>query len=125
MTNEITPPPELVLQWLEGGPEDGEFGISKHVATQAARWGADQELEACCEYLTRCAAWEPWEPEDIQEMRDLRRPKPPSLKQQALEALGPERMPETGPTGDTILNVGAIERHRFLRRALEQLPDTL
>jgi hypothetical protein len=34
MTNEITPPPELVLQWLEGGPEDGEFGISKHVATK-------------------------------------------------------------------------------------------
>jgi hypothetical protein len=84
MTNQqhpITPPPELVLQWLEGGPEDGEFGISKHVATQAARWGADQELEACCEYLTRCAAWEPWEPEDIQEMRDLRRPEPPSLKE--------------------------------------------
>jgi hypothetical protein len=75
--------------------------------------------------LTRCAAWEPWEPEAIQELRDLRRPKPPSLKQQALEALGPEPMPETGPTGDTILNVGAIERHRFLRRALEQLPDTL
>ena len=91
-------------------------------ATKLAQKIADQELEACCEYLTRCAAWEP---EDIQEMRDLRRPKPPSLKQQALEALGPEPMPETGPTRDTILNVGAIERHRFLRRALEQLPDTL
>ena len=44
----------------------------------------DEELEACCAYLTRCAAWEP---EDIQEMRDLRRPKPPSLKEQALGAL--------------------------------------
>ena len=65
--NSITPPPELVLQWLEDGPEDGEFSISNHIATQAARWGAGTELEACCDYLTRCAAWEP---EDIQEMRD-------------------------------------------------------
>jgi hypothetical protein len=123
MTQEhpITPQAELVQQWVDNLAPKGMLSF----ATQAARWGADQELEACCEYLTRCAAWEPWEPEDIQEMRDLRRPKPPSLKQQALEALGPEPMPETGPTGDTILNVGAIERHRFLRRALEQLPDTL
>ena len=116
MTNEITPPPELVLQWLEGGPEDGEFGISKHVATQAARWGADQELEACCEYLTRCAAWEPWEPEDIQEMRDLRRPKPPSLKEEALLALahldkGAQPQMDTTEASDAI------------RRALESLHD--
>ena len=108
----ITPPPELVQQWLEDGPEDGEFGISKHVATQAARWGADQELEACCEYLTRCAAWEPWEPEDIQEMRDLRRPKPPSLKEQALDAF------------DFIGKCHAIAGPDWaaIRRALESLP---
>jgi hypothetical protein len=93
MTQEhpITPPPELVLQWLEDGPEDGEFGISKHIATQAARWGSDQELEACCGYLTRCAAWEP---EDIQEMRDLRRPKPPSLKETLLARVA--RIPGEG-----------------------------
>ena len=123
----ITPSIELVKQWSDRwhSAKDNDFDVVLFVAIEAARWGADQELEACCEYLTRCAAWEPWEPEDIQEMRDLRRPKPPSLKQQALEALGPEPMPETGPTGDTILNVGAIERHRFLRRALEQLSDTL
>jgi hypothetical protein len=115
----ITPSIELVKQWSDRwhSAKDNDFDVVLFVAIEAARWGADQELEACCEYLTRCAAWEPWEPEDIQEMRDLRRPKPPSLKQQALEALGPEPMPETGPTGDTILNVGAIERHRFLRRS--------
>ena len=114
MTQEhpITPPPELVLQWLEGGPEDGEFGISKNVATQAARWGADQELEACCEYLTRCAAWEP---EDIQEMRDLRRPKPPSLKAQAMAALDDAVM-----RGDCITISDALPK---IRRALESLPD--
>ena len=114
MTNEITPPPELVLQWLEGGPEDGEFGISKHVATQAARWGADQELEACCEYLTRCAAWEPWEPEDIQEMRDLRRPKPPSLKEEAIDTLHLIR---------DHLPADMYEKSFLIRRALESLPD--
>ena len=109
MTNEITPPPELVQQWLENGPEDGELGISKHIATQAARWGSDQELEACCEYLTRCAAWEP---EDIQEMRDLRRPKPPSLKEQALQA------------HHSIWD-GGITRidWELIRRALESLPS--
>ena len=47
----ITPPPELVMQWLEDGPEDGELGISKHIATQAAQWGADTELEACIRWL--------------------------------------------------------------------------
>jgi hypothetical protein len=114
MTNEITPPPELVLQWLEGGPEDGEFGISKHVATQAARWGADQELEACCEYLTRCAAWEPWEPEDIQEMRDLRRPKPPSLKKEAIDTLHLIR---------DHLPADMYEKSFLIRRALESLPE--
>jgi hypothetical protein len=117
MTNQqhpITPPPELVLQWLEGGPEDGEFGISKHVATQAARWGADQELEACCEYLTRCAAWEPWEPEDIQEMRDLRRPEPPSLKEEAIDTLHLIR---------DHLPPDMYEKSFLIRRALESLPD--
>jgi hypothetical protein len=117
MTNQqhpITPPPELVLQWLEGGPEDGEFGISKHVATQAARWGADQELEACCEYLTRCAAWEDWEPEDIQEMRDLRRPKPPSLKEEAIDTLHLIR---------DHLPADMYKKSFLICRALESLPD--
>ena len=45
MTNPhpITPPPELVQQWIN--EEDGL--TAKHIATQAARWGSDQELEAC------------------------------------------------------------------------------
>jgi hypothetical protein len=82
---------------------------------QAYQAGADQELEACCEYLTRCAAWEPWEPEDIQEMRDLRRPKPPSLKKLALAALDDAVM-----RGDCITTSDALPK---IRRALESLPD--
>ena len=109
----ITPPTELVMQWLEDGPEDGEFGISKHIATQAARWGSDQELEACCEYLTRCAAWEP---EDIQEMRDLRRPEPPSLKKLAYDALDTYIYGEPDPKDKE-------RTYNIIRRALESLPS--
>jgi hypothetical protein len=114
--NSITPPPELVLQWLEDAPEDGEFGISTHIATQAARWGADQELEACCDYLTRCASWEP---EDVQEMRDLLHPKPPSLKEQALQALEAADFADY-PVIGTILTT---DQHALIRRALEKLND--
>jgi hypothetical protein len=51
------------------------------------------------------------------------RPKPPSLKEQALAALGPEPQPKIGHSWDTILNCRAIERHRLVRRALEALDD--
>ena len=50
----ITPPPELVKQWeeqfLERPTINGCF-IQSYIATQAARWGAYQELEACCKWL--------------------------------------------------------------------------
>ena len=47
MTNQhpITPPPELVEQWYCNTPLDRGFTL----ATQAVQWGADQQLEACCE----------------------------------------------------------------------------
>lgn len=37
----ITPPPELIAKWAS----------SMCGYYEAARWGADQELEACCEWL--------------------------------------------------------------------------
>ena len=40
----ITPPPELVNKWIMEATEPF------YIAAQAARWGADQELEACCEW---------------------------------------------------------------------------
>jgi hypothetical protein len=80
LNHPITPPPELVMQWLEDPPEDGEFGISKHIATQAARWGADQELEACCEWFQEFYKTESWVKHDLKHFRDARRPKPPVMK---------------------------------------------
>jgi hypothetical protein len=55
MTQEhpITPPEELVDQWNEAwiDAKVKHEGLVTFIATQAARWGADQELEACCEWL--------------------------------------------------------------------------
>jgi len=75
----ITPPPELVQQWREES-STGELHFSpQFLATCAARWGADQELEACCGHF-----------EDhlrdgiAKDLHAARRPKPPSLKEQAL-----------------------------------------
>jgi hypothetical protein len=80
MSNSITPPPELVEQWHSNSPLDRGLTL----ATQAAQWGADQELLACGNYLKKCAQWEE---EDVTEFYNYRRPKPPSLKEQALEQL--------------------------------------
>jgi hypothetical protein len=51
------------------------------VIDQAAQWGADQELEACCRWLPKLPPW------SANDLRKHRRPKPPNLKEQALEAL--------------------------------------
>lgn len=83
----ITPPPELVQQWCH---EDGdEIKTSPRwyqtVCAKAARWGADQELEACCEWLRRSLPG--YDKHYADYLREARRPKPPSLKEQALEAM--------------------------------------
>jgi hypothetical protein len=135
----ITPPPELVQQWEEQfleRPRINGYFIQPYIATQAAQWGADQELDACCIELTEKiitnsfyegdkthSSWRELASIVVRKLRAARRPKPPNLKEQALKALGPEPLPGTGPTGDTILNKGSIERHRCIRRALESLND--
>ena len=45
---------ELVQEWCAP-----EFGRASDIATQTARWGADQELEACVEWLEQnCGRWD-------------------------------------------------------------------
>ena len=107
----ITPPPELVQQWASKfygtiiAP--GEVRIA--IATQAARWGANIELDACCEHLKRI-----WSPSDtIDSLRTARRPKPPSLKAQALSEVA------AAVAGGNI----TPERGAKIRLALEQLND--
>ena len=100
----ITPPPELVSEWTRNRGYSCSSELWDYIATQAARWGADTELEACCEWTQFCE-------ECGGSLRTARRPKPPSLKEQALEAL--DRMDQL-PTA---------EEQRIIRRALAQLPD--
>jgi hypothetical protein len=51
--NAITPPPELIEQWIStvrnttGYDETGLCWLVEVATT----WAADQELDACCEYL--------------------------------------------------------------------------
>ena len=98
----ITPPPELVEDWIEIAkplpqrpPNPGEL------ATLAARWGADQELEACAKEVSY------WSSKNLADrLRDCRRPKPSSLKEQALAWCN-----------------DYIDPDGVIRRALEALPD--
>ena len=120
MTQEhpITPPPELVEQWdkdCESGnnPEvSNTFYALQCFASKAARWGADQELEACCEWFVR--DWTDIETAD--KLRADRRPKLPSLKEQALQALAHL---ENGAH----CSMDTTESAHYIRRALESLPD--
>ena len=114
----ITPPPELVEQWIESTRSDDCIGafpadLEQQICVRAAQYGADQELEACCEWVG--AVDGKYGPR----LRLARRPKPPSLKEQALEALASAPGPEY-PSVMTVLNA---DQHALIRRALEQLPD--
>jgi hypothetical protein len=84
----ITPPPELVRQWSTASPiqyNDQDWTYELFIAHHAAQWGADQELEACCEWLVS-EGWFKYEHEAVEDLRAARRPKPPS-KQEALDEL--------------------------------------
>jgi hypothetical protein len=107
----ITPPPELIYEWAE----DRELlrdplPLPEYIANCAAQWGADQELEACCEWLQ-----DPDLNVDTYKLRAARRLGAASLKEQALQALAEADVGltelEWPQCSDTI------------RRALEQLPD--
>jgi hypothetical protein len=100
-----------VEQWWSKWTKDCDLPGTSHqyIATQAAQWGASQELEACCEWLVRNYNY----PEAGNPLRAARRPEPPrSLKEQALEALKLVQRQTTNPY--------IIEP---IRRALEALYD--
>jgi hypothetical protein len=111
----LTPSPELVQQLCDNPQLTWLERLSLAYAA-----GADQELEACCEWL-KAKQWT--DPEFAAELRTARRPKPPSLKEQALEAL--EQV-----DGYAIEQMNAyviydeLKIHAdTIRRALEALPE--
>ena len=112
-TDPITPPDkQLVRKWIEdwaGGQMKGPVTEDQLVvATQAAQWGAEMELEACCEWLFMNGY-------DVTSarLRAARLPKPPGLKDRALAALNVIEDKMLGPTTE----------EKLIRLALEALPN--
>ena len=114
MTNEhpITPPPELVQQLRHSA--DTWLGQ----ITIAYQAGADQELEACCKWLFESAY--PHKVASVY-LRTTRRPKPPSLKEQALKELDDWTLERHGLGGKCFICDGLSVA--TIRRALEALPE--
>lgn len=118
MTNQqhpITPSPEQVDQWFDDAIRLNSTP-KYYIARQSALWSADQELEACCEWVS------PFSHDDCyyeDKLRAARRPKPPSLKNQALQALE-EAEHADHPVQLTILNTTA---HVLIREALQSIPE--
>jgi hypothetical protein len=113
----IAPPPEVIGEWWiawDALDESERPRLEDFIADRASQYGADQELEACCHCFAR----------DLREslaleLRARRRPKPPSLKEQALQALSEavKMADDTPPEGI------CSDQANIIRRALEQLDD--
>lgn len=99
----VTPPPELLDKW------DNLPLSTQEIFVIVAQWGADQELEACCELLRQFGF-----NETLPRLQRVRRPKPPSLKEQALRLL------DTYNTSGAMLTADQADT---IRRAIEALPE--
>ena len=115
MFNSITPPPKLVGEWLTEAADLHLLIPSNldYLATRAAQWGADQELEALLVWL-RVKGFDNL----ASDLLAARHPKPPTLKEQAMART------------DAILNdpnralpVEVRETLELNRRALDALDD--
>jgi hypothetical protein len=117
MTNQhpIIPPPQLVQQWFkqahESADPDNQLSYYDFIATAAAQWGADYELEKCCEWLKL----EGHEHEHA-ELREARRPPAPTEADQALAAL------EADPKDGAMIMIDS-EQFSIIHRALRRLKE--
>lgn len=128
----ITPSRELVLQWIKecDRPFDTSWPeYEQEIANRAAQWvydqrskvneaelqqARDEELEACCVWLDRIAYRQSLHIRGSH-LRAARRPKPPNLKEQALEDLG--------ILVADLANLGMEFKTTNIFRALEALPN--
>jgi hypothetical protein len=118
----IIPPLELLDKW-------NNLSLStQEIFVIVAQWGADQELEACCQHVQKdvteftshahlCAQ------RKSDGLRAARRRKPPSLKEQALNGL--EKV-ESFTLGQ-LSGVSVFDEYKThvdnIRRALKALPE--
>ena len=111
----ITPSIELVKQWSDRwhSAKDNDFDVVLFVAIEAARWGADQQLELDAKWLDHNALNEAHlKIAPMGEvLKEAMRPKPPSLKEQALKLID---------SNSPYLDDAAMS---IIRRAVESLPD--
>jgi hypothetical protein len=116
-TNEhpITPPPELVEEWCERWKSiplfDDPVSLPNYIAAAAAQWGANQELEACCEWLKE----QGFISSHRYRLCSCRRPNSLSIRQQALMELSDAVL-----RGDNCATSPAMTT---IRRAIEALPN--
>jgi len=126
MKHPIEVPPELFAEWLaEGRKQYSEPAlIAGFVAEKAAQYGADEQLLKVNDWI-RCLGDDPktgirWELDIVQldrlgrELWQAMRPKPPSLKEQALRLVFDYGMSNYSYTA---------EQTATIRCALESLPD--
>jgi ferric-dicitrate binding protein FerR (iron transport regulator) len=111
----ITPPPELFAEWLAEAkrlhPGESTGFIAGEVARLAYQAGADQELEACCEWLANARNHSLTWQEATNYSANLRATRRPKAPIDSLNAdLGLEGKDVDLPQ---------------IRRAIEQLPDSL
>jgi len=116
----ITPPPELIRKWAQYQDLRKPESLWQTIAAKSAQWGAEQELEACIDWASNARnhglRW------DLATMlsgklRAARRPKPPTLKEQALGALGRFNTNAHMAASEMVADFDTI------RRALESLDD--
>jgi hypothetical protein len=114
----LSKPPEVFAESLEVP----SYSQRCEIARLAYAAGADAELEAICEWLREKAKY----PGLAVRLRAFRRPKPPSLKEQALDDLNSARRLSI-PQPDGSCGVGGIllsaAQVANIIRALESLPD--
>jgi hypothetical protein len=106
----IAPPPEVTGEWWiawDALDESERPPLEDFIADRASQYGADQELEACCEVLARELICDG--KHVARDLRMIRRPKPPSLKEQALAILDDAKLDAA--------------HYNILLRALEQLSE--
>ncbi len=120
----ITPPPELVQQWLEelyGGPVSVISPFDQRVLIAAAQWGADRQLEVDAQWLDQNSLDAPHltiTPTG-KGLVEAMRSKTPSLKEKALAQLT-QLVVELDRAS---MRQQASTLEGPIRRALEQLDD--
>jgi hypothetical protein len=108
---DLIPTKEQYNQWKSDWSAirvDKRGDIGHYLVIRAAQWGADQELEACRDWVS----FHHWS-STAERLRNARRPKPPSEAEQALETLS------------WIESEASYDKPMFdtIRRALERLKE--